>query len=150
MQIVQALAVHQSTFLTDSPWTDSPWKNISKTPYDTLLGLLALTPDIMKQLDELKRGESNKVHATALELIDRCWKLDADLERWYKELEEQTPGPLYWSQFSTDAELSNLFPVILHFVDLAIAHILSLYWATLVILVWKSSWGFSILWFQRC
>jgi hypothetical protein len=87
----------------------------------------------------VKRGNPHNGRASALELISRYWKLDADLELWYKELEEQNPGPLYWPQLSTDPELSELFPVVLHFVDLPIAHMLSLYWAALMIVVWHLS-----------
>lgn len=146
VQIVQALAVHQPTFLTDPAWTDSPWKNISKGPYDEILGLLALTPELGRQLDNVKRGDSYNVRTSALELIDRYWKLDGDLEQWYKDLDEQTPDQMYWPRPSTDEELGHLFPVVLHFIDLPIAHMLSLYWAALIIVVWKSSFLIDLSW----
>lgn len=97
-------------------------------------------PDILRQLDDLKRLKYRNPLATTLEVIDRCWKLDTNLELWCRELEEQYPGLLYWPQFSTNEELGKLFPIALHLVDLQVAHALSLCWATLVILVRRTSY----------
>jgi hypothetical protein len=92
-------------------------------------------PDILKQLDDLKHLQPQKLLGRTLEIIEHCWELDRGLQQWYKEFKNQIPGPLYGPQFSADPELGKLFPVVLHFVDLQVAHVLSLYWAALVILV---------------
>jgi hypothetical protein len=139
--MVEALEVRQSTFLTDAPWTDSPYEITPKNPSDQLLDFLGLTSIILKRLDGLKHLRSDMYLPTALGIIDSCWKIDADLDLWYKDLEEKSPGPLYWPKFSvdedptSDSELGKLFPVAYHFVDVRMAHVVTLFWTTQLILV---------------
>jgi hypothetical protein len=79
---------------------------------------------------------------SGLEMIDQCWKLDAKMQRWYKDLESSTPGPLYWPQFSKqesptdDPELGKLFPVAFHFPSLFTASTIMMYW-TAQVMVWS-------------
>jgi hypothetical protein len=75
-------------------------------------------------------------------MIDQCWMLDAELQRWYKDLESSSPGPLYWPHFSKqesptdDPELGKLFPVAFHFPNLFTASTIMVYW-TAQVMVWS-------------
>jgi hypothetical protein len=99
-------------------------------------------PNIFKHEDKLVNLESQELFFAGLEVIEQCWKLDAELQRWYKDLESSTPGPLYWAQFSKqesptdDLELGKLFPVAFHFPSLFTASMLTMYW-TATVLAWS-------------
>jgi hypothetical protein len=69
-----------------------------------------------------------------LGLVDRCWKVDSQLREFYTNLEEETLGPLYWPELSTEIEgvdtemkLGKVFPVAFKFLDLHIAHLCLVY-----------------------
>lgn len=76
-------------------------------------------------------------------LIQRSWKLDTRLQAFYKRLESQTTGPVYWSQLSKGFNNSiqgdmldgiEVFPVAFQFQDIDTAHTCTRFWATNAIL----------------
>jgi hypothetical protein len=76
-----------------------------------------------------------------LDLINRCWKVDSQLQDFYKNLEEVTLGPIYWPQLSTEIEgidsedgPGKPFPVAFKFLDLGIAHLCLIHWSCNIIL----------------
>jgi hypothetical protein len=76
----------------------------------------------------------------ALKIVDRCWKIEAELRQLFTALENGSPGPLYWPELSTtvnpadDAELGKVFPVAFHFPNLVTAFTCMIYWASLILL----------------
>ena len=76
---------------------------------------------------------------TILGLIDRCWKVDLQLQNLYQSMEGEAVGPLYWPELSTDSqrindeELENVFPVAFKFLDMWTAHTCMFFWATTII-----------------
>jgi hypothetical protein len=76
----------------------------------------------------------------ALKIVDRCWKIEAELRQLFTDLENRNPGPLYWPELSTavnpadDAELGKVFPVAFHFPNLVTAFTCMIYWASLILL----------------
>jgi hypothetical protein len=76
----------------------------------------------------------------ALKIVDRCWKIEAELRQLFTDLENGNPGPLYWPELSTtvnpadDAELGKVFPVAFHFPNLVTAFTCMIYWASLMLL----------------
>jgi len=101
------------------------------------------------KVDETPHLQAQAFLLSLLEIIDRLWDVDADLERWYKELENNTPGPLYQTKFSTmdspadDTERGKLFPIAFHFSSLLMAHTVVMYWAGQV-MVWRElTWAYQ-------
>ena len=77
----------------------------------------------------------------ALKIVDRCWKIEAELRQLFTDFENGNPGPLYWPELSTavnpadDAKLGKVFPVAFHFPNLMTAYTcMILYWASLILL----------------
>jgi hypothetical protein len=117
-----------------------PWKHSTKGPFNQVLDFLSRAPDILRQADKLKDLKSYDLLLTSLKIVDLCWKLDADLQRFYDHLELSTSGPLYWPKLSTegnpadDPEQGKVFPVAFHFSNLRMANAVMLYWATCLML----------------
>jgi hypothetical protein len=82
--------------------------------------------------------ESTRLLPAALKIVDRCWKIEAELRQLFTDLENGNPGPLYWPELSTavnpadDAELGKVFPVAFHFPNLMTAYTCMIYWASLI------------------
>lgn len=151
MQIAQAIAQRRSTYLSDPDWMEVPWSNVPKTPFHQLLDIMVALPSIIEQGHHMRGLTSTSRLLTALEIIDRCWKMDAKLSQFYKELEKKSLGPLYWPELSNeenpsdDIQLGKVFPVAFHFLNPRTAHICMLYWATLIILWSGLSYMYKIL-----
>ena len=137
MQIFQAIKSRQPIYLADPDWTDLPWKNIPKTPFDQLLDRTATLANLYVQGFKIEGLKSTSLLHAALEIATRCWKIEADLRHFYENLERANHGPLYWPKFSTDdnpaddAEHGKVFPVAFHFPNLKMAFTCMMYWASL-------------------
>ena len=137
---MQALEQHQSTYLSTSAWRSKPWKTQPKRPFDQVFDFFALAPGLFGQADEIKDLNSHSALNKILEIVARCWEVDAGLERFYAELEAITLGPLYWPELSKekspadDEDLGKVFPIAFHFLNLSTADTLMFYWATLLML----------------
>ena len=91
--------------------------------------------------DPTQALEPAKFVLAILDIIDRCWKMDAKLRRFFENLERETDGPIYWPNLSTsndnstdDPKLGKVFPVAFHFSNIRMAHMCMLYWADCSIL----------------
>jgi hypothetical protein len=77
----------KATFLESYEWTTVPW-SISSTPksiYDNIVDLCAQVPRILEMLDQMHITRPE--HAGDPEfLLSACWKLDNELQSWYREL----------------------------------------------------------------
>lgn len=78
------------------------------------------------------------------DVLDRCWKLDASLQKFHEDLHNSSEGPLYWNRLSTlellpeEADAEKVFPVAFHFNDLSSAFTTNIYWMT-CILCWRTT-----------
>jgi hypothetical protein len=148
-QTQQAFAERRHTFLARPEWLDLPFKDRSKSPFQRLLDLVVIVPNIIADGYQMLQGplegtvavDPNAMLPSILGLIDRCWKVDSQLQKFYKNLEEDTLGPVYWPELSTemdgiDSEIhtGKLFPVCFQFLDMRTAHTCLVYWASLAIL----------------
>jgi hypothetical protein len=77
---------------------------------------------------------------TILGLIDRCWKVDLQLQHFYQTLGEEASGPIYWPELSTEIEgvdseeLRKVFPVAFKYLNMRAAHVCMFFWVTSAIL----------------
>lgn len=140
-QIYHVIKTRRPTYLADSDWTELPWKNIPKRPFDQLLDKTAVLANLFVQGLEIESLTSTSLLVAALKVVHRCWELEAELRQLYDGIESATPGPLHWPELSTeenpadDAELGKVFPVAFHFPNLMMAFTCMIYWAS-SILVW--------------
>jgi hypothetical protein len=118
-----------------------PWKNIPRSPFDQLLDKTAALANLFVQGFEIEGLESTSLLLAVLKIVDCCWKIEAELRQFYKDLKSAHPGPLHWPELSTDenpaddAELGKVFPVAFHFPNLMMAFTCMIYWASLI-LIW--------------
>ena len=139
-KILQALGRHQSTYLSTPAWLSKPWLTHPKRPIDQVFDFFSLAPEIFKQADKIDGLSPHDALHEILEVIGRCWKIDAAVEQFYADFESKMLGPLYWPELSReissvdDVELGKVFPVAFHFLNLKMATALMFYWATLLML----------------
>ena len=134
---LRSMQQHATMFLTEPDWMQVPWTTAPKTESDHLWDCLARAPAIFQRADGFDTWTPLERLCNALEMIEDCWQIDAELEQLYTHLENSFPGPLFWPELSImedpadDGEMGKLFPVAFHFCHLRIAMIMTLYWATL-------------------
>jgi hypothetical protein len=103
---------------------------------------LSLIPGIFEEVDRIGEPEAGDIPAL-FDILDRCWKMDASLQKFYDDLESTVDGPLFWSRLSTmtllpdDSGGEKLFPVAYHFKDLPAAFTCMMYWMNLILL-WRT------------
>jgi hypothetical protein len=90
-----------------------------------------------ESLDAAKNADGDSNLTPVLNIIQKCWKLDAKLSSYFKRLGNSTQGPLYWSELSQGfnaiiitSKRGCIFPVALHFTNLSIGQICMSYWAS--------------------
>ena len=138
--MIEALKHHQSTYLTDPRWTLKPWANEKKRPFDRLFDYFALAPELFKQGDQLDKLDLWSSLKKTVNMIDRCFEIDAGVERFFQEFVTSSTKPLFWPEFSqvsydvSDADSGKVFPVVFHFADLRTANTVMYYWSTLLML----------------
>jgi hypothetical protein len=151
LKIQQAILERRLTYLSSPPWIHLPWKSHEKTQYDKFLDTMALLPqviadgysivDTMQRAAETQTLDPSTLFVKILELVDRCWKLDAKFRAFYVELEKENLGHLYWPELSAgiitiadESGLGKVFPVAFQFLNIQMTHICMLYWASSAIL----------------
>ncbi|RFU30305.1 hypothetical protein B7463_g6005, partial [Scytalidium lignicola] len=128
------------SYLLDPKWIEIPWKKFPKLPYDRLIDILAEGTTIMAETAYYDDLCPVHLLQSSLNLIDRCWKLDFQLQEFYDELERMNSGPLFWAQPckndnpSDDSEASKLFPLSFYFCNLMVANTCMVYWTLCLIL----------------
>ena len=140
LQILNALDKHQSTFLSTNVWLSKPWATTPKSPIDQIFDLCSFAPGIFEEADKLDGLPAHDSLHEMLKMVNRCWKIDADLEEVFSKLEASTLGPLYWPELAKgigsieDEELGKIFPVAFHFLNLKMSYTMMMYWGTALIL----------------
>ncbi|KAI9882430.1 MAG: hypothetical protein M1823_005823 [Watsoniomyces obsoletus] len=137
VEIIQCLSMRRSTFLADPEWSSIPWGNGPKTTDDQLLDLMAKMPAIFEEADSIPAMHPRDAVLARLSLMNRCWDLQAEFERWYEQAQPSTPE--YWSVFATisnptdDPVLGKVFPTALYFPSLRLAIRYLYYWTSIIL-----------------
>lgn len=132
----------KTSYLADSKWIHTPWKTARKSSFDRLLDILAAGTNLMEESSHLENICPDHLLESTLKMIGRCWKLDAELETFYEDLENEVSGPLYWPEFckpgspTNDDETCMLFPVSFWYANLGVAYTCIVYW-TVCIILWS-------------
>jgi hypothetical protein len=136
-KIQQAFAERRHTFHSGSEWIHLPFKERPKCVFHRPLDVAAIVPDIIADGYRMLKGplegtatfDPTVILLTTLGLIDRCWKVDLQLQNLYQTLEGEAVGPVYWPELSTEIEgidieeLVKVFPVAFKFSDMRTAHV---------------------------
>ena len=150
LKIQQAFAERRRTFLAGLDWISLPFRDQPKTMFQQLLDLVVQVPNIIADGYRLLQAplegtailDPDVMQVIVLGLVDRCWKVDAQLQDFYATLEKETLGPVYWPELSTEiegidteGELGEVFPVAFRFLDLQMAHLCLLFCMRLSLLL---------------
>ncbi|KAH8801752.1 hypothetical protein F5884DRAFT_527082 [Xylogone sp. PMI_703] len=128
------------SYLAEPEWSEIPFKKIPKEPYDHLIDILGQGTGILAEtayFDHLCPGHLLQM---TLNLIERCWKLDFQLQKFIERQKQGSSGPLYWPRspqytvLSEEVKEENLFPVSFCFDNLIVANTCVVYWAICLIL----------------
>jgi hypothetical protein len=159
LKIQQAFVERRHTFLSGSEWIEVPFKDRPKSMFQKLLDVAATVPNIIADGYQMLQGamegtatiDPTVMLMTLLGLIDRCWKVDLQLHNFYQTLEEDTLGPVYWPELSTEIEgidseeLGKVFPVTFKYLDMRTAHMCIFFWATSAILWSGMAYAYKLL-----
>ncbi|KAG0649459.1 hypothetical protein D0Z07_4106 [Hyphodiscus hymeniophilus] len=160
IEIQQAFAERRRTFLAGQEWISLPFKTCAKSKFQQLLDLVVQVPNIIADGYQMLQAplegstplDPSVMLAFVLGLVDRCWKVDAQLGDFYACLERESLGPIYWPELSTgikgldtETELGQVFPVAFQYLDMRMAHICLLYWATNCILWSGMAYTYQLL-----
>ena len=102
----------------------------TKSMFDKIVDLIAHIPRILEMLDEIEITKPDQGRDPE-PLLKACWKLDAQLQTWFRELTEihaesyvdrtgsSYPAPDFYAPLTADAEINHEY-----------AQALSVYWMT--------------------
>jgi hypothetical protein len=102
---------------------------------DLFLDLTAL----IEQGNMLAHTPAHTRLLTTIELLNKCWTLDHQMEQFYESLKSGNPDPLFWSVMSSDSDRLKDDSHILaftyfEFCSARVSVNLILYWASLTVL----------------
>jgi len=138
--MIHDLRSRRASAFTHPKWQTGPWKNYNKGPEQRLYDIGADLAAILASADRLKTTQGNIALAPeSMALVQDCRELEAKLDAWLEELNEEIPTPHYWAQFSDianpidDRENRKIFPISFHFPNIYVAKVLMDYWALSII-----------------
>jgi len=144
--MIQDLQGRKASAFTHPRWQSGPWKNYIKGPDQKLYDIGADLTSILASADRSKLTQGNVAFGSeSLALVQDCRNLEAKLDAWLQEMNEEIPAPHYWAQFSNianpidDRENRKMFPISFHFPNIYIAKVLMDYWALSIIVHSTSS-----------
>jgi hypothetical protein len=129
--------LNKSTFLTNQEWMTIPWSETPKEVLDGFLDVFLGGSAILCEADRLQSTKNPRdLMAISVQVINRCWDFDAELESFYQSLKTAYGKPLFWPTISSDdsPHADSLAATRLEFAEPKIATTLMLYWATLTVL----------------
>jgi hypothetical protein len=94
--IIASARMRVRTVLNEEKWKTIPWRGRIKTPYDTLLDIMAGVPEIMENVDRfgaLSLGTPQD-EARDLETSAKCWTVHIQLQNWLLVNEHEIYTPL--------------------------------------------------------
>ncbi|KAK4107928.1 hypothetical protein N656DRAFT_784690 [Canariomyces notabilis] len=109
--------------MSDRDWMTIPWQTIPKTPKDLLVDILIATTGLLEDYDILgAQKDPNLYEALRQELVQTCWRLDAELALWV--------NTAHFGDANRALEVLNApFSIDV----LAAAHIMSIYWCACIV-----------------
>jgi hypothetical protein len=132
--------MHSKTFLADTQWRDLPFKSSQKGLRDLLIDILLEMPEIYHGHDKLNLETCQyKILPCIIDITELCWKIDSQLNQWYRNFETFVAGPVYWPMLSTsdnpvdNVESGRVFPVAFDFPSYDVAQVMILYWLALLL-----------------
>jgi hypothetical protein len=104
-------------------WMTIPWQTMPKTPKDLLVDILIATTGLLEDYDILGAQKEPNLHeALRQELVQTCWRLDAELALWV--------NTAHFGDANRALEVLNApFSIDV----LAAAHIMSIYWCACIV-----------------
>ena len=139
--MLEALKNHQSTYLSESTWTQKPWSNRPKAAFDRVFDYFLLAPELFRKGDQLGKIDVWSSLRETISIINDCMTADLALEHLLEEITNESTNPLFWSELSQksnevddDSKDGKVFPVAFHFPDLRTANTLMYYWSTLLMM----------------
>ncbi|KAI4103802.1 MAG: hypothetical protein L6R37_003605, partial [Teloschistes peruensis] len=140
-QMIHDIQKRKLSVLTEPEWQMRPWKNHVKNPDQQLYDVgIDLTRIIASTNTTKSINDSGTFALERAALIEECQNLDARLDGWFQQLNEDIPTPHYWPEFSTmggssdNSDPDMAFPVSFHFPNIYVAKLLTDYWAISIIL----------------
>ena len=117
----------------------APFSSTPKGVLDLFLDIFLGGVPILRGADTLAALPPHLQFAKVIELLKQCWKLDNQLRSFYENLKSSTSTPLFWPVFSADnvsgdGHADSLAYLSLEFIEMKVAVIIVLYWATLTVL----------------
>ncbi|KAH7128453.1 hypothetical protein B0J11DRAFT_271421 [Dendryphion nanum] len=80
--IISAVALRKATILDSEEWKTLPWKNHTKSAKDSLLDILASTPEILERIDMIRITPPYDCEEKITTLRTKCWNIEIELEAW--------------------------------------------------------------------
>ena len=106
-----------------------------------MLDLLAEGPKVLQKADKLESMPPQRFVPAVMELMEELLALEHRMQAYYADLSMSSPGPLFWESPTTITAIDDLNNVSqsldstavksLHFHDIEMERILTLYWDTL-------------------
>jgi hypothetical protein len=131
--------VSLSTFLNQPEWKTIPFSIDPKTDLDDLLDLLLDEVSLIQQGSVLANLPIHEQLPATIELLNKCWRFDDQMEQFYNHLKSRNPNPLYWPILLSDNDRkkdnSNILDLTsFEFCSVTVSVNLILYWASLTVL----------------
>lgn len=115
---MMSIGTRKRNVLGNTNWRTVPWTNRPKTPKDLIFDILDDIVGILEDFDSANAlSEPAERDAAYLRVVDACWAVDSSLMWW---LENFAPKEDCISRMGTENTTAE---------DVAIAHIMSNYWA---------------------
>ena len=141
MQMIQDIQYRRASTFAQTRWQSSPYRNHVKGPDQKLYDIGSELSTIIADADKSKSMSSNEAFTSKrMTLLERCLKLDREMDTWFERLNEEIPPPHYWPEFSNlqnpvdDDQDRKTYPVSFRFPNLFIAKVLLDHWALSIIL----------------
>jgi hypothetical protein len=129
--------VSKQTFLDKKEWRTIPWTVEPKEVLDRFLDVFLGGVAILWEADLLQWTKDKRdLMAIGVQLINKCWDFDQELQSFYESLKTTYGKPLFWPVMTYDdsPHSDSLASTRFEFAEMNIATTMMLYWATLTVL----------------
>ena len=130
-QMIQDIQYRRVSTLAQPQWRSSPYRKHVKGPDQKLYDIGSELSTIIADADISRSMSSNQAFTSkSLALLEKCRKLNEEIDTWFECLKDDIPPPHYWPEFSNihnsidDHEDRKIYPVSFHFPNLFIAKVL--------------------------
>ncbi|CAK7205527.1 hypothetical protein SEUCBS139899_008304 [Sporothrix eucalyptigena] len=88
--IVAAIRTRRRTILNQIEWMTIPWRNVAKTPKDTLIDIMSGIPGLLESVDYLndvmqKSASPDDFESFRRKILATAWGFDQQLCEWYND-----------------------------------------------------------------